>query len=44
MEKINWAKRVTNEDALTQVGETRSILNVIKATTMGHNRARSTPW
>ncbi|XP_050431417.1 uncharacterized protein LOC126839986 [Adelges cooleyi] len=30
MEKINWTKRVTNEDVLTQVGETRSIIKAIK--------------
>lgn len=30
MEKFNWAERVTNEDVLFQVGETRSILNVVK--------------
>jgi len=30
MEKNNWAEKVANEDVLTHVGETRSILNVIK--------------
>jgi len=30
MEKINWAERVTNEDVLTQVVETRSIIKAIK--------------
>jgi len=30
MEKINWTERVTNEDVLTQVGETRSIIKTIK--------------
>ena len=30
IEKINWAKRVTNKDVLTKVGEISSILNIIK--------------
>lgn len=28
--KINWTEKVTNEDILTPVEETKSILNVIK--------------
>lgn len=30
MKTINWAGRVTNEDVLTQIGETRFILNTVK--------------
>lgn len=30
MEKISWVERITKENVLTQVGETRSIIDVKK--------------